>query len=234
MTIRFDDIECLSFDCYGTLIDWEVGIAGALGRLLAAHGIELGDEEVLALFAEVEPAQQEGEYRLYRDVLGSVVDAIGERFDFTPSPSERGSLADSIADWQPFPDTVASLRALGRRFELVIISNIDDDLFAHSAEHLSVSFDHVITAEQSRAYKPSHGSFHLAFERMGRGPKGVLHVAQSLYHDIRPANELGLRSVWVNRRAGTHGSGATAPSAAQPDLEVHDLATLVQLMGMGG
>ncbi|GMR12008.1 MAG: haloacid dehalogenase type II [Gemmatimonadota bacterium] len=230
--MQFDDFECLSFDCYGTLIDWEVGIAGALGPLLSGHGIELDDEEVLALYAEIEPAQQEGEFRLYRDILGSVVDAIGERLGFTPSSSERASLADSIADWRPFPDTVGSLQALSRRFELVIISNIDDDLFAQSAGRLSVPFDHVVTAEQSRAYKPSHGSFHLAFERMGRGPKGVLHVAQSLYHDIAPANELGLRSVWVNRKAGRHGSGATAPSTAQPDLEVPDLATLVQLIGI--
>ena len=153
---------------------------GALGQLLAVHGVELSGEEVLALYAEVEPAQQAGEYRLYREVLGSVVDAIGERLGFTPDPSQRASLADSIVEWRPFPDTVEALRALSQRFELVIISNIDDDLFAHSAEHLSVPFDHVITAEQSRAYKPSHRSFHLAFERMGRGPSGVLHVAQSL------------------------------------------------------
>lgn len=230
--MRFDDVESLSFDCYGTLIDWEAGIVEALGRLLATHGVELGDEAVLALYAEVEPAQQTGEYRPYREILGSVVDAIAERLGFTPDPSERASLADSIAEWRPFPDTVEALRALGRRFELVIISNIDDDLFAHSAEHLGVPFDHVVTAQQSRAYKPSHASFHLAFERMGRGPYGVLHIAQSLYHDIAPANELGLRSVWVNRRAGRQGSGATAPSTAHADLEVHDLATLVQLMGM--
>ena len=230
--MRFDDVESLSFDCYGTLIDWEAGIVEALGQLLAVHGVELSGEEILALYAEVEPARQAGEYRLYREVLGSVVDAIGERLGFTPDPSQRASLADSIVEWRPFPDTVEALRALSQRFELVIISNIDDDLFAHSAEHLSVPFDHVITAEQSRAYKPSHRSFHMAFERMGRGPSGVLHVAQSLYHDIAPANELGLRSVWVNRRAGLHGSGATAPSTAQPDMEVHDLATLVELMGL--
>jgi 2-haloacid dehalogenase len=228
--MRFDDFKSLSFDCYGTLIDWETGIVGALGPLLAGHGVELSDQELLELFAEVEPAQQAGEYRLYREILESVVDALGERFGFTPSPSERVSLPESVADWQPFPDTVESLQALGRRFELVIISNIDDDLFALSAGHLSVPFDHVVTAEQARSYKPSHANFRLAFERMGRGPAGVLHVAQSLYHDIAPANELGLRSVWVNRRAGREGSGATVPSAARPDLEVRDLATLVQLM----
>lgn len=230
--MRFDDVEFLSFDCYGTLIDWEAGIVAALGQLLARHDIALSDHEMLALYAEIEPDQQESEFRPYREILGSVVDAVGERLGFTPDPSERASLADSIAEWRPFPDTVEALRALGRRFELVIISNIDDDLFAHSAEQLGVRFDHVITAQQSRAYKPSHASFRLAFERMGRGPDGVLHVAQSLYHDIAPANELGLRSVWVNRRAASHGSGATPRSTAQPDMEVHDLATLVQLMGV--
>jgi len=228
--MRLDDVEFVSFDCYGTLIDWEAGIAGALGSLLATHGVELGPEEVLELYAEIEPEQQSGEYRLYREVLESVVDVLGERFAFRPSQSERTSLAESVGAWQPFSDTVEALRSLGRRFELVIISNIDDDLFARSNEHLGVSFDHVITAEQARAYKPSHANFQLAFERMGRGPEGVVHVAQSLFHDIAPANELGLRSVWVNRRAGMESSGATAPSTAKPGMEVRDLATLVQII----
>jgi len=228
--MRFDDVEFVSFDCYGTLIDWEAGIVGALSPVLTRFGVELGHEEILELYAEIEPAQQSGEYRLYREVLESVIDVLGERFGFQPSQAERASLAESVGDWRPFPDTVEALRALGQRFKLVIISNIDDGLFALSAEHLGVRFTHVVTAEQARSYKPSLANFKLAFERLGCGPEGVLHVAQSLFHDIAPANELGLRSVWVNRRAGRDGSGATVPSGAKPGLEVRDLAMLVRTM----
>ncbi len=230
--MRFDGFEALSFDCYGTLIDWESGILAALRPLLAAHGIAIDDAALLELYADLESAAQDGRYRPYREVLGSVVLSLGERLGFKPSPEEQSSLAESIADWQPFPDTVAALEALGRRFDLVVISNIDDDLFEHSAARLDVPFRHVITAQQARSYKPSHNNFHVAFERMGRGPEGVLHVAQSLHHDIAPAKQLGLRTVWVNRRAGREGSGATVLSTTEPDLEVRDLGALVRLIGL--
>lgn len=230
--MRFDGFEALSFDCYGTLIDWESGILAALRPLLSAHGVAIDDAALLELYAGLESAAQDGRYRPYREVLGSVVLSLGERLGFKPSAEEQNSLAESIADWQPFPDTVAALEALDRRFDLVVISNIDDDLFEHSAARLGVPFRHVITAQQARSYKPSHNNFHVAFERMGRGPEGVLHVAQSLHHDIAPAQQLGLRTVWVNRRAGREGSGATVLSTAEPDLEVQDLGALVRLIDL--
>ena len=131
--------------------------------------------------------------------------------------------------WKPFPDTVAALKKLKSRYKLAIISNTDDDLFADTARLLEVSFDWVITAQQAGSYKPSHHNFKLALERIALPPEQVLHVAQSIYHDIVPARELGLATVWVNRRAGKHGEGATKAAQGQPDLEVPDLKTLAEM-----
>jgi len=231
--VNFDSFQCLTFDCYGTLIDWESGILTGFRPILNGHGVALDDEEVLALFGEIESAIEAEGYRPYREILGDVVDGFGEALGFAPSGPERDSLAESIRDWPPFADTVAALAALKSRYRLAVISNIDDDLFAHSAQKLGVDFDEVVTAQQVGSYKPSLENFSVAFGRLGHGPEGILHVAQSLYHDIGPARKLGLSCVWVNRRAGKTGSGATAPASAEPDLEVPDLETLTLLMGLG-
>ena len=228
----FEAFSCLTFDCYGTLIDWESGILGAMRPILEARGVELGDEDLLELFGRAESAAESGTYRRYREVLSDVVSGFGEALGFEPSQAERSSLADSLGDWAPFGDTVDALEALGGRYRLAIISNIDDDLFAKSAPKLGVEFDEVVTAQQVGAYKPSLQNFSIAFERLGLDPSAVLHVAQSLHHDIAPARALGLACVWVNRRTGREGAGATAPATARPDLEVPDLQTLVTLMGL--
>lgn len=231
--MNFDAFDSLTFDCYGTLIDWESGILAALQPILVGHGLTLEDGEVLAIFGRSESAVEAEEYRPYREILAEVVDDFGEALGFKPSAEERGSLAESISEWPLFGDTVDALQALKSRYRLAVISNIDDDLFAHSAQQLGVEFDEVVTAQQVRSYKPSLENFSAAFERLGHGPDGILHVAQSLYHDIGPARELGLSCVWVNRRAGKTGSGATAAARAEPDLEVPDLETLTMLMGLG-
>ena len=228
----FDTFDWLTFDCYGTLIDWESGILEALQSILVDHGLTIENEEVLALFGKVEAAAEARGYRPYRMILSEVVDGFGEAHGFTPSEPERESLAESIRDWPPFADTTAVLASLKNRYRLAVISNIDDDLFAYSARKLGVDFDAVVTAQQVGAYKPSLENFAVAFDRLGQGPEGILHVAQSRYHDIGPARELGLPCVWVNRRAGRAGSGATAPASAEPDLEVPDLETLTTLMGL--
>lgn len=228
--LRFNQYEVLSFDCYGTLIDWESGMLAALGPVLAGHNIPLNDREVLEQFAAFEPEQQQGEYIKYREVLRRVVQQFGDRLGFVPSPTELNSLADSLPHWPPFPDTVEALKTLKQHFKLAIISNIDDDLFAATAKQLQVEFDWIITAEQVKSYKPSPNNFRQAIARIGIAPDKILHIAASLYHDIAPANALGLPSVWVNRRAGQAGSGAALPTQAQPDLEVPDLRTLVNLI----
>lgn len=218
--------EVLTFDCYGTLIDWESGIVAALRSLLHAHEQTPTEAQILDLYARFEPEEEAGEFRSYREVLRGVVERFGQHFHFTPAPEERLSLERSLPHWEPFADSVAALVALGGRYRLAVISNIDDDLFAASAVRLGTTFDPVITAQQVGAYKPDPALFHRALSRLDAPREKVLHVAQSLYHDVAPAKHLGFTTVWVNRRHARPGSGATPPSAARPDHTVPDLATL--------
>ncbi len=227
--LDFDRFTHLTFDCYGTLIDWERGILAALRPVLDRHGVTIADDDALALYGELESAAERAPYRPYRDLLVSVMDGVGERLGFVPSADERTALASSVGDWPPFSDTVEALRALSSRFRLVILSNIDDDLFALSARRLGVDFAAVITAQQVGSYKPDPRNFHALLARLDTAPDRVLHVAQSLFHDIAPANALGLTTVWINRRHDRPGSGATPPATARPDVEVPDLRTLAQL-----
>ena len=199
--------------------------------ILEGHDRRPAEEDILTLFGALEADIEASGYRSYREVLAKVVDGFGEALGFHPSADERFALAESVEDWPPFDDSVAALRAFGGRYRLAVISNIDDDLFRASRARLGVEFDEVVTAEQVGSYKPSLRNFQVAFERLGHGPDGVLHVAQSLYHDIAPARALGLPSVWVNRRA-KKGPGATAGATAKPDLEVPDLMALSALMGL--
>ena len=220
----FTRFDTLTFDCYGTLIDWERGLSAALLPVLAARGITADAGEVLALYAKVE-ARIEGEgFRPYRDVLTGALEAIAAHYDFVPTPDERAAFPESLALWPPFPDSVAALKKLGGRYTLVALTNCDDDLFARSAEALGNPFDAVFTAQQVGSYKPHTGHFLKMMERFGRN--NVLHVAQSLYHDIAPARALGLATCWVDR---SH--RATPPSEATPDLTVPDLAALAEVLG---
>ena len=225
--LDFDRFQWISFDCYGTLIDWETGLAEAVAPVLASHGIRKSRAEVLALFADVEPRMQRAGYLEYRRVLRRVMALIGSELGFHPSESELACLGDSLPNWPVFPDTVGALRALQSRFKLAVISNVDDDLFAGTAEALGIDFDIVVTAQQVRRYKPSLHNFHAAAARMAVDTNAWLHVAESLYHDIAPANQLGIASVWVNR---AHRGGGTRRVDAVPDLVAPDLATLTRIM----
>lgn len=234
--LDFSKFDCLTFDCYGTLIDWETGILAALRPILSAHNRTLSGNQVLEIYAELESAAEQGDYRPYREVLKEVVRGFGERFGFVPTAAQIEALPNSLKNWPPFPDTVAALAKLATKYKLCVISNVDDDLFAESEYHLTgginptgVRFTHVITAQQCRSYKPSLNNFAIALERIGTGTSRILHVAQSLYHDVVPAQSIGLATVWVNRRKGKQGSGATTPATAVPDLEVPDLKPLADL-----
>jgi 2-haloacid dehalogenase len=227
--IDLRDIRVLTFDCYGTIVDWEAGIVAVLRPILGRAGVTVDDERLLALYGEVEAAAEAGAYRPYREVLGEVLRGLGDRLGFAPTEAERAAFGASVGDWPPFPDAPAALAALKRRFKLAIVSNVDDDLFARTNERLGVDFDWVVTAQQVRSYKPAPAHFLTALDRIGLPPSRVLHVAQSLYHDHVPAKRLGLRTVWVNRRHGKAGPGATPPAEATPDLEIPDLATLAEL-----
>ena len=220
------DFDLLTFDCYGTLIDWETGIFSALKPVLEAHGKTLADAELLELYADSELEAESGSYRTYREVLQSVVQAFGKRLSFTPSAKQLNALIDSFSNWRPWPDTVAALKRLAQRYRLAIISNTDDDLFEKTRRYLPVEFESVTTAQQARCYKPALEIFRLALEKTKVVPNRILHVGQSIYHDVLPAQSLGLGTVWVNRPSPRSGIGAVKAAKGQPDLQVPDLETL--------
>ena len=224
--LDFSRFEILTFDCYGTLINWEVGLLAALQRILSARGKKMDDAALLKLYGDFEQLCEQGEFHPYCKVLESVVRRFGAQLGFSPTDEEARSLPNSLASWKPWPDTVAALRQLKRRFRLAIVSNVDDDLFAATLPQLEVGFDEIITAEQAQAYKPSLKIFELALARIQVPAHRVLHVAQSIYHDIAPAQALGLATVWVNRPSARPGVGAVKAAQAKPDLVVSSLAEL--------
>jgi 2-haloacid dehalogenase len=225
----FSAFSTITLDCYGTLIDWEAGILPALRSVLATHAQSLPDAAILEVYGEFEAQAESGAYQSYRDVLESVVRQFGERCGFHPSPAELRSLHESVPAWPAFSDTVAALQKLEQHYQLAVISNIDDDLFAETRKHLGVEFAGVITAQQARSYKPSINNFQLALRTLGVEPSHLLHAGQSVYHDVIPAQSLGINTVWVNRRSARPGVGAVRAARGKPDLEVPDVATLAAL-----
>ena len=229
--LDFTRYEWLSFDCYGTLVDWETGISTAVAEVFEAHGVSRSRAEILALFADAEPRAQTAQgYLEYRPVLREVMALMAADVGIRCADSELGRLADTLPDWPVFPDVADALNTLKSRYRLAIISNVDDDLFAGSARALGVDFDAVITSQQARAYKPDLSGFNLALERMGCDRESWLHIGESLYHDIGPANRLGIASVWVSR---PDRGGGTRHTDATPDLVVSDLAELARMVCPG-
>jgi 2-haloacid dehalogenase len=214
----------LTFDCYGTLIDWETGILTGLRRVLDAHGVGGGDEALLATYARFEAAAEAGPYLPYREVLARAVRGVCASLACQPTEAEVTAFAESVGDWPAFPDSPAALASLAEHFRLGVITNCDTDLFARSNERLGVRFEWVITAEQLGSYKPDPRNFELARAQIGGPPEQHLHVAQSLFHDHVPAQALGLSTAWINRRKGRPGSGATPAAVARPDFEFDDMA----------
>jgi 2-haloacid dehalogenase len=224
-SLDFARFEVLTFDCYGTLIDWETGLKTALG---AALGIETDDDH-LERFARHEASLEAGPYLPYRAVLSAAAAGVGDELGHRPEAPALEAFGGSVAAWPAFPDSAAALASLASRFRLGVITNCDDDLFAASAARLGDPFTWVITAQQAQAYKPSLRPFELAFARIDVPRSRILHVAQSLFHDHVPAKALGLTTVWVDRRAGRPGAGATPPAASTPDLRVTSMAELASL-----
>jgi 2-haloacid dehalogenase len=226
VTLDLARFDVLTFDCYGTLIDWETGLASAFGPILRAHGIDADGEDVLVRYARHEAVAEAGPYRRYRDVLAAGLHGVAAEFGFEPSASEVERFSGSVVDWPAFPDSSAALASLNERFRLGVITNCDDDLFAASNERLGVEFDWIVTAQQVGSYKPAEANFHAAFERLGLPRERILHVAQSLFHDHVPAKRLGLSSVWIDRRHDRPGAGATPPvEGAAPDATFPDMAS---------
>jgi 2-haloacid dehalogenase len=220
--LDWQSYDALTFDCYGTLIDWERGLLAALRPIV---GETPGDEELLERYARHEAELEAGEYMRYRDVLATAVRRLGDELGIAVSDADAAAFGGSVADWPAFPDSAAALARLAGRYRLAAITNCDDDLFAHSAAKLGSPFTWVITAQQAGAYKPSERGFQLAFETLDVPRERILHVAQSLFHDHVTAKRLGMRSVWIDRRHDRAGSGATPPADAQPDATFPDMAS---------
>jgi len=223
-------IRLITFDCYGTLIDWETGMLAALRPLFCRNGKIIPDAKLLELYGEAEAEIEAGPYQRYRTVLSETLQAMGRQVGVKVTSEDGRQFPASVALWEPFPDTVACLQALAREYKVGIISNIDDDLFAGTQRKLGVKFDLIVTAEQVQSYKPSLRNFQEALRRSGLPRDEVLHAGQSVYHDIVPASFLGIANVWVNRPSIRPGAGAAKPSSAQPQFEVHDLSELLALM----
>ena len=230
--MRLTDFSTLSFDCYGTLIDWETGIHSALQPLLSKAGIDR--DEALEVFARHESRQQaDTPGMLYSDVLYSVYGQLAAHWGVPLNAEEQARFGQSVADWPAFPDTPAALQYLAQHFKLVILSNVDRRSFSFSLPRLGVAFEAVYTAQDIGSYKPSQANFdymlaHLAQRGIEKGD--ILHTAQSLFHDHVPANQAGLATAWINRRHSAEGWGATMPPPVQArlDFQFNSMADLAQ------
>jgi 2-haloacid dehalogenase len=215
--------KVLTFDCYGTLIDWEAGILGALHRYLSPQAGS--DDALLEEYAALEATAEAGPYESYRVILGRSLAALARHHGVIVTDAEVRNLGGSVVDWPAFSDSADALQALAGRFDLGVITNCDDELFGASNAKLGEPFKWIVTAQQVRSYKPNLNNFHVAFERIGVARDEIVHVAQSLFHDHVPAKQLGLSTVWINRRAGRPGSGATPAGDATPDATFRDMAS---------
>jgi len=229
--LQLDRVRFLSFDCYGTLIDWEAGILGALRPLLEKHDRgSLTDGEVLELFARFESPAQQGGYMPYRAVLRTVIYDIASALGFGLDAGDDQALVRSLADWPAFPDTAPALQRMAERWPLAILSNIDNDLFDLSRPNLGVDFAHVVTAADVQGYKPGEAHFREFLARAKAEPSEVLHIAQSRFHDVDPAGRLGFQTLWVDRRHDRPGAGATPVSNAEPNARTTSLAEAADLI----
>ena len=232
--MRLTDFKVLTFDCYGTLIDWETGILHALRPLLRSSPVERSREDVLASFARHETAQEaETPDMIYSELLARVHRGLAEEWGIAASTADHRAFGGSVGDWPAFADSAAAVAYLKQFYKLVILSNVDRNGFAASQKRLGVAFDAVYTAEDIGSYKPDPRNFrHMiqALKRAGHAERDILHVAQSLFHDHAPANAAGLHSAWIDRRAGAAGSGATppAPAGVRYDFRFTSMTELVE------
>lgn len=236
--MRLTDFKVLTFDCYGTLIDWESGMIEALRPLLSRVGRPLSRNEILEAHGFHESQQQaQTPHKAYNALLAVVFKRLAEQWGVSVSHEDCAAYGRSVGDWPAFADTPGALQYLKRFYKLVILSNVDNASFAASNKRLQVAFDAVITAEDAGCYKPSPKAFEYMLQRLGAGLGGmdvgehdILHTAESLFHDHKTANDLGLASCWIQRRHNDEGFGATANPGAMPryDFRFTSMAELAK------
>jgi 2-haloacid dehalogenase len=232
--MKLTDFAALTFDCYGTLIDWESGMLAALRPSFAQRRPDLTDEALLEAHGRIEAELESANPKmLYSEILRRTYLALAKESGITADEEAAARYAASLRDWPAFDDTPVSLQYLKRHYKLVILSNVDRTSFAHSREGLGVAFDAVYTAEDIGSYKPDLRNFRTmidGLQRCGYSLGDILHTAQSLFHDHAPANAVGLRSAWIDRRGSTAGSGATPPppEGVHWDFRFSSMAELVE------
>jgi 2-haloacid dehalogenase len=219
------DIKFLTFDVYGTLIDWEEGVYEAFRTEADRDGFTIARDELIPLFHTTEREIQGGSYELYAEVLRRTAVQISKELGWPLEPSRSGFLPDSVQRWRPFKETIPTLDKLGKKRELGLLSNIDDKLLGQTRRHLPIDFDLVVTAQQVRSYKPDPAHFKECERRIG-GKRGWVHVAAGYYHDVEPCLKLKVPVVWVNRHGEELEAGQKKPTA-----EVANLREAAKLLG---
>ncbi len=231
--LDFTRFQAMTFDCYGTLIDWEKGLLDALRPFAARATPPTPDTDaLLERYARYEASLERGPFMAYKLVMRGCLAGMASELGFPIRPGEEDALSRSIKDWPAFPDTADAMRRLKSRFRLCVCSNIDRDLFEGSRPKLGVDLDGLVTAEDVRSYKPAPGHFERAPQALGVPKERILHVAQSLYHDIAPARELGYATVWVNRQRGRWGATPRVMADVRADVEVDSMAALAEVVGV--
>src|ERR671923_150589 len=219
------EVNFVTFDVYGTLIDWETGAFDAFSKEAARDGYTLSREELIPLFLQTQQEIKGGSYELYAEVLRRTAVQISKQLGWPLEPSRSGFLPESVKRWPPFKETNTQLDRFAKKFDVGLISNVDDKLLGLTRRHFKVDFDLVVTAQQVRSYKPDPAHFNEAERRIG-GKKGRVHVANSYYYAVEPCVKLKIPVIWVNRTGGTLDSGAKKPTA-----EVKSLLEAARLLG---
>ncbi len=219
-------IEWVTFDVYGTLIDWESGILAAFEKEASRDGFNFDREEVIRLFHEISREVEGGSYELYAEVLRQSAVRIAKEIDWPLEPSRSGFLPDSVHRWAPFKETNAQLKKFTSKFSTGLISNIDDKLLGQTRRHIPQDFDLVVTAQQVRSYKPDPAHFNEFARRVG-SKKGWVHIGCSIHHDIEPCLKLKVPVLWVNRR-----KEVLEPGQKKPPAEVKSLLEAAKLLGI--
>jgi 2-haloacid dehalogenase len=220
------NVSFVTFDVYGTLIDWETGVHDAFSAEAARDGFEIDRNVLIPLFHEISREIEGGSYELYAEVLRRTAIEIAKRMDWRLEPSRSGFLPDSVQRWKPFRETNAQLAKLAKRYKLGLLSNIDDKLLGQTRRHIATDFDLVVTAQQVRSYKPEPAHFTECARRIG-GKRGWVHVASSHYHDVAPCVKARVPVIWVNR-----GKEKLEPSQKKPTEEVTSLRAAAKLLGV--